>query len=48
MTGDRQFGITWRAITERSATPSARAASTYEVSRITSTEPRTTRATRGE
>src|SRR5207237_910196 len=47
-TGDRQVGSTWRAITERSATPSARAASTYEVSRITSTEPRTTRATRGE
>ena len=34
--------------TVRSRTPSARAASTYAVSRITSTEPRTTRATRGE
>src|SRR5439155_27016000 len=48
MTGDRQLGSTWRAIMVRSAAPSAQAASTYEVSRITSTEPRTTRATRGE
>src|SRR5918996_169199 len=48
MTGERQLGRTWRARSPASDTPRARAASTYEVSRITSTEPRTTRATRGE
>src|SRR5438477_168246 len=47
MTGDRQFGSTWRATITRSETPSARAASTYVVSRMTRTEPRTMRATRG-
>src|SRR5438874_2117698 len=47
MTGDRQFGSTWRATMTTSEVPSARAASTYVVSRITSTEPRTIRATRG-
>src|SRR5438046_9154098 len=47
ITGDRQFGSTWRATMTTSETPSARAASTYIVSRITSTEPRTMRATRG-
>src|SRR5439155_795662 len=41
MTGDRQFGSTWRATITRSETPSARAASTYVVSRMTRTEPRT-------
>src|SRR5207247_1462008 len=47
ITGDRQCGSTWRATMTTSETPSARAASTYIVSRITSTEPRTMRATRG-
>src|SRR2546430_15724204 len=48
MTGDRQLGSTGRAIIARSAAPSARAASTYDVSGITCTEPPTTPATRGE
>src|SRR5262249_57858652 len=47
ITGDRQLGRMWRPISQTSEAPSARAASTYDVSRITSTEPRTTRATRG-
>src|SRR5919108_3630036 len=47
MTGDRQFGSTCRATITRAETPSARAASTYVVSRVTSTDPRTMRATRG-
>src|SRR5919109_4876032 len=48
ITGERQFGKTCLSSRETSDAPSARAASTYGVSRITSTEPRTVRATRGQ